>query len=267
MVHGSKLKQKQRKRVTKHTHTSRLQSQSSDKHVKITRKSQGNARKSLHSLEVHGSKNLPCGSLTNQTKQEKPLLLALNKTLEIVESRYNTSELSSIGTLEAFIASEREFENSQIEQWTPLIYHVINLHPVYGMEREDLEQELKVRIVKCLHGYRLGSNATFQSYLYKAMLTRLMVLRSKESRQFKVAEKVMYNTSEVTADQYAEIEILGDKRYTSQEKEIMKAAMHGHSSKDIREIFGLSIKDFNKMRRIIADKWMEADPELVLVHG
>jgi hypothetical protein len=47
----------------------------------------------------------------------------------------------------------------------------------------------------------------------------------------------------------------------------MKAAMHGHSSKDIREIFGLSIKDFNKMRRIIADKWMEADPELVLVHG
>jgi len=170
-----------------------------------------------------------------------------------------------MGILEAFLASEREFENTQIEQWTPLIYHVINLHPVYGMEREDLEQELKVIIVKCLHGYRLGSNAVFQSYLYKAMLTRLMVIRSKESRQFKVAEKVMYNTSETVVDQYAEIEILGDSRYTTREKEIMKAAMHGHSSKDIREIFGISIKDFNSIRRAIADKWLQADSEPVLV--
>jgi DNA-directed RNA polymerase specialized sigma24 family protein len=129
------------------------------------------------------------------------------------------------------------------------------------MDRADLEQELRFVIVKCLKGYRGDSSASFQTYLYRAMLNKLMVLRTKEAHRFKTSEKVLRNAARVNS-LYEEIELLSDSRYNEDEREFMKAAMGGMTPKDIRKAFDLTVREFNKIRRVIGEKMLQADPEL-----
>jgi len=141
------------------------------------------------------------------------------------------------------------------------MHHLINLYPVYGIDRDDLEQELRLVIMRCLHGYKGESVASFQTYLYKGMLNKLLTLRTKESRRFQIPDRVMRNGVSISTS-YDEVELLSGGRYTTRERAIMKAAMRGMTGSDIREMLDLSVKEFNKVRKNIGSKMIACDPEL-----
>jgi DNA-directed RNA polymerase specialized sigma24 family protein len=264
MKNGSKLNAGRKKSVKRHTPISKSPSPSSGRHVKTTGSSRGNGKKLSPSSKVLGSKSSHSASSTISKKPGKFSFSYLNKTSEIVEKRYNVRRLNPMGIREAYIAIQHEWEVSQIEQWTPQMYHLINLYPVYGMDREDLEQELRLVIMRCLHGYKGGSPASFQTYLYKGMLNKLMTLRTKESRRFQIPDRVMRNGVAISTA-YDEVELLSGGRYTPRERSIMKAAMRGMMGKDIREALDLSVKEFNKVRKNIGSKMLTLNPELVTV--
>ena len=261
MANGSKSKSKQLKDGMRHNHISKSQLRSSSKRGKISGLNPGNVKKSSSSSKANGSKTCHSASSIIRKKQDKSSFPYLNKTLEIVEKRYNVTVLNQIGVLEAYLVVQHEWEASQIEKWSPQMHHLINLYPVYGMDRDDLEQEMRLVIMRCLRGYKGDSSASFQTYLYQAMLNKLMGLRTKESHRFRLSEKVTYNKARVS-DPYEEIELLNDKQYNKYEQEIMKAAMRGMAAKDIREAYDLTVREFNRIRKVIGDKMLQADPEL-----
>ena len=258
---GLKSRVRHKNEKKQHNHILKSQSRSSSKQGKTSGLNRGNGKKSSLSLTATGSKTCRSVSSKNLKKQDKRLSHCLNRTLEIVEKRYNVHVLNPTGVHEAYLFVEHEWEVSQIEKWSPQMHHLINLYPVYGMDRDDLEQEMRLVIMRCLRGYRGDSLASFQTYLYQAMLNKLMALRTKESHRFKLSEKVTYNKARVS-DPYEEIEILSGNDYSKHELEIMKAAMKGLTAKDIREAFDLSVREFNKIRRVIGEKMLQADPEL-----
>lgn len=241
---GSSMSQKQQKSETRPIHTSRLHSQSSSKRERTTDSSRGSVKKSSSSSKAIGSKSSHSVLLTNQTRQDNRSSQCLSSKLVIGEK-----------------PASDEWIVSQLEKWTPQIHHMINLYPVYGMDREDVEQELRMVTMRCLANYKPDSSASFHSYLYRAMLLRILVLRKKESRQYKLAEKVMYNGI-VASDFRDETDLLNDRVYTSREQAVMKAAMKGMTAKDIRRVLNLSVKEFNKIKKSIADKMLRTDPDL-----
>lgn len=264
MKNGSKLNAGRKKNEKRHTPISKSPLPSSGRHVKTTGSSRGSGKKLLPSSKAPGSKSSHSASSTISKKPGKFSFSYLNRTSEIVEKRYNVHELNPTGIREAYIAIQHEWEVSQIEQWTPQMHHLINMHPVYGMDREDLEQELRLVIMRCLHGYKGASVASFQTYLYQGMLNKLMTLRTKESRRFQIPDRVMRNGVAISTA-YDEVELLSGGRYTTRERAIMKAAMRGMTGKDIREALDLSVKEFNRIRNKIGSKMITLNPELVTV--
>lgn len=261
MKNGSKSNQGRRKSAMQHTPISRSPSRSSSKHVKTTGSNRGNAKKLSPSSKALGSKSSRSASSTTSKKRAIPSFTYLNRTSEIVERRYNVHDMNPTGIREAYIATQHEWEVSQIEQWSPQMHHLINTYPVYGVDRDDLEQELRLVIMRCLHGYKGGSAASFQTYLYKAMINKLLTLRTKEARRFQIPDRVM-KKGVPSCTMFDEVELLSSGRYTSRERAIMKAAMKGMTGSDIREMLDLSLKEFNKVRRSIGSKMLGYDPEL-----
>lgn len=263
---GSKSKQTRRKSGIKHIRTSGSRLQSSSKHEKTTERSLGNGRRSSNSSEATGSKSLHCASSTTLTKHDKSSSPCLSRISEIAAKRYGSGSLCSIGAYDACLNAKKDWEQEQVDQWSPQMHLLINTHEVLGMDRTDVEQELRLTIIKCSYGYREGFGTKFQSYLCTSMIRKLFGLRQDESKWFKLPEKVWYNTSEAS-DRFSEIEILNDKRYTVREQRIMRAAMNGMTGKDIRDKLGMKVKEFNKARRVIGEKMLQADPELATVLG
>lgn len=88
-----------------------------------------------------------------------------------------------------------------VKRWEPKIHSMIKSMPVYGLEREDLEQELRLTLL--LAARRFDSNhsagASFYTYLNAAMVNKIIKLREKQSRDYKHRD-VLKNDSEDEAD-------------------------------------------------------------------
>ena len=75
-----------------------------------------------------------------------------------------------------------EINDELILQWEPKIQRLLANTFVRGLDKEDLEQELRIAIVKAAKGFNSDKGVIFHTYLHTAMVNTLRTLISKAQR-------------------------------------------------------------------------------------
>ena len=70
-----------------------------------------------------------------------------------------------------------------IKQWEPKIHKILADTQVRGYSKEDLEQELRISIIKAAKEFNEDRGAIFHTYLHTAMINTIRTLISKAQRQ------------------------------------------------------------------------------------
>ena len=76
-----------------------------------------------------------------------------------------------------------EINDDLIKQWEPKIHRLLQNTFVIGMDHGDLEQELRIAIIKAARGFNEDKGVLFHTYLHTAMVNTLRTLISKAQRQ------------------------------------------------------------------------------------
>ena len=76
-----------------------------------------------------------------------------------------------------------EINDDLIKQWEPKIHKLLQNTFVIGMDQADLEQELRIAIIKAARGFNEDKGVLFHTYLHTAMVNTLRTLISKAQRQ------------------------------------------------------------------------------------
>ena len=75
-----------------------------------------------------------------------------------------------------------EIDNALISQWEPKIQRLLANTFVRGLDKEDLEQELRIAIIKAAKGFNSDKGVIFHTYLHTSMVNTLRTLISKAQR-------------------------------------------------------------------------------------
>ena len=75
-----------------------------------------------------------------------------------------------------------EINDSLIQQWEPKIQSLLANTYVRGLDKEDLEQELRIAIIKAARGFNEDKGVLFHTYLHTAMINTLRTLISRAQR-------------------------------------------------------------------------------------
>ena len=75
-----------------------------------------------------------------------------------------------------------EINNDLIKQWEPKIQSLLSNTFVMGLDREDLEQELRIAIIKAARGFNEDKGVLFHTYLHTSMVNTLRTLISRAQR-------------------------------------------------------------------------------------
>lgn len=76
-----------------------------------------------------------------------------------------------------------QIDDDLITQWEPKIHKLLQNTFVIGMDHNDLEQELRIAIIKAAKGFNEDKGVLFHTYLHTAMVNTLRTLISKAQRQ------------------------------------------------------------------------------------
>ena len=76
-----------------------------------------------------------------------------------------------------------EINDDLIKQWEPKIQKLLTTTYVYGWDKEDLEQELRIAIVKAANGFNEDRGVIFHTYLHTAMVNVLRTLMAKAQKR------------------------------------------------------------------------------------
>ena len=66
-----------------------------------------------------------------------------------------------------------EINDDLIKQWEPKIHRLLQNTFVIGMDHADLEQELRIAIIKAAKGFNEDKGVLFHTYLHTAMVNTL----------------------------------------------------------------------------------------------
>jgi len=75
-----------------------------------------------------------------------------------------------------------EINDELISQWEPKIQKLLENTFVLGLDKHDLEQELRIAIVKAAKGFNEDRGVIFHTYLHTAMINTIRTLISKAQR-------------------------------------------------------------------------------------
>ena len=75
-----------------------------------------------------------------------------------------------------------EIDNDLIKQWEPKIQSLLTNTYVRGLDKADLEQELRIAIVKAARGFNEDKGVLFHTYLHTSMVNTLRTLISRAQR-------------------------------------------------------------------------------------
>jgi len=92
-----------------------------------------------------------------------------------------------------------EINDELIKQWEPKIHKLLQNTFVIGMDHDDLQQELRIAIVKAAKGFNEDKGILFHTYLHTAMVNTLRTLISKAQRQLITASIDELLDAETTA--------------------------------------------------------------------
>ena len=88
-----------------------------------------------------------------------------------------------------------EINDALIKQWEPKIQRMLSTTQVRGYSKEDLEQELRISIIKAAQGFNADRGVIFHTYLHTAMVNTIRTLIAKAQRQI-VAQSLDMNNNE-----------------------------------------------------------------------
>ena len=125
-----------------------------------------------------------------------------------------------------------------VQQWEPKIHQMLRDYPVCGMEREDLEQELRKVIIKTLKRFD-PSRASYHTYLHRSLITTIFKLRAKAAKNSKNSPLVEIPYEE----DYSQFELLEGNGLSSNEKLLAKQLLAGYSKHGAKAMWG-NKKDF-----------------------
>ena len=72
------------------------------------------------------------------------------------------------------------------EDWEPKVSIMSIKHPVYGIDAEDVKQELRIVLLKAISKFKSGNGSTFQTYFHRCCLNKIYDLRVKEQKQYNI---------------------------------------------------------------------------------
>ena len=141
-----------------------------------------------------------------------------------------------------------EINDDLIKQWEPKIQKLLANTYVYGLDKEDLEQELRIAIVKAAKGFNADRGVIFHTYLHTAMVNILRTLISKAQKRL-ITERLdtvdmetemvpikILNALEDSTNIEEEIEIqsiLSDSNLTEKEKNFISLRLEGLTMEEI----------------------------------
>ena len=73
-------------------------------------------------------------------------------------------------------------DDDLIRQWEPKVQKMSSETYIYGLDREDLAQELRLAIVKAARGFEEDRGVLFHTYLHTAMTNTIRTLMTKTHR-------------------------------------------------------------------------------------
>ena len=76
-----------------------------------------------------------------------------------------------------------EINDELISQWEPKIQKLLENTFVRGLDKHDLEQELRIAIVKAAKGFNADRGVIFHTYLHTAMINTIRTLITKAQRR------------------------------------------------------------------------------------
>jgi len=86
-----------------------------------------------------------------------------------------------------------EINDALITQWEPKIQKMLYNTSVIGYSREDLEQELRISIIKAAKGFNEDKGVIFHTYLHTAMINTIRTLISKAQRRLETQSLDAFN--------------------------------------------------------------------------
>ena len=141
-----------------------------------------------------------------------------------------------------------EINDDLITQWEPKIKRLLANTYVYGWDKEDLEQELRIGIVKAAKGFNSDRGVIFHTYLHTAMVNILRTLISKAQKRLitesldvinpeteMVSAKILNALEDpMNIEETVEIQsILNDANLTSQESNFVVLRLEGLTMEEI----------------------------------
>ena len=144
---------------------------------------------------------------------------------------------------------QMKIDNDLILQWEPKINKMLSNIYIYGYDREDLAQELRMIVLKAAKLYKPNRNAIFHTYLHTAMVNRLKTLwmqaskkiqgysldleTSEDENSYKLSDFVKQLDDNL--DEVEFVDYLDSLNLDMGEKEFLLKKFQNHTMKDIEE--------------------------------
>jgi len=155
-----------------------------------------------------------------------------------------------------------EINDELILQWEPKIQKLLANTFVRGLDKEDLEQELRIAIVKAAKGFNSDKGVIFHTYLHTSMVNTLRTLISKAQRTIPTS-----SLDETLENEYGEFPFLVSKalqvfmededydvnfkQFTKDEQQFLELRLEGFTMEEISQEIGESSY---KLRNTIQQK-------------
>ena len=144
-----------------------------------------------------------------------------------------------------------------IKQWEPKIHKILADTQVRGYSKEDLEQELRISIIKAAKGFNEDRGVIFHTYLHTAMINTIRTLISKAQRQLNTQSidiidddsdtrgpinKILQAIQDPTdsTEPIITLDVLKNYNLTDLEHRFLKLRMEGLTMDEITAILGES---------------------------
>jgi len=142
-----------------------------------------------------------------------------------------------------------EIDNDLIQKWEPKINKMVSNIYIYGYDRDDLAQELRLIVVKAAKLYNPNRNAIFHTYLHTAMANRLKTLWVQASKKIKSYSLDMQSDTDDNSyklsdfvkqldenlDEVDFIDWIDSLDLDDGEKQFLADKLQNHTMKDIEE--------------------------------
>ena len=161
-----------------------------------------------------------------------------------------------------------DINNGLIEKWEPKIKRMTFNLRIKGMDREDIEQELRISILKAAKSFDDRKGVIFHTYLHTTMVNTIRTLITKADKQLEIKSlDTTYNDNNIIPSELLNAlkdpvnyeigvelqEILEKQNLSNNESLFIKLRMEGLTMEEISQDLGESAY---KVRAGIREKFL-----------